>query len=98
MTSGRENGEEVSEESSEEISVSFEEGVRIALKDVSRESGPFEMEDIVMAMMDQYPDLECEDERELLQLQRETEAALSEFVDEGILLRDGTWFQSVEQA
>ena len=56
------------------------------------------MEDIVMAMMDQYPDLEREDERELLQLQRETEAALSELVDEGILLRDGTWFQAVELA
>ena len=50
-----------------------------------------------MTMMDQYPDLECEDELELLQLQRETEAALSELVSEGILLRDGTWFHAVEQ-
>jgi hypothetical protein len=56
------------------------------------------MEDIIMTMMDLCPDLECEDELELLQLQRETEAALSEFVDEGILLRDGAWFQSVELA
>jgi hypothetical protein len=41
MTQGWENGEEISEASSDEISVSFEEGVRIALRDAIRVTGLF---------------------------------------------------------
>ena len=39
MAQGWENGEEISEASSDEISVSFEEGVRIALRDAIRVTG-----------------------------------------------------------
>ena len=87
---------EVSDTGSIGSNVTYEEVVRISLNDVITRAGRFEMEDIVMAMMDEYPDLECESPCELYHVQGATEASLMELVSEGLLQRDGTWFHKVE--
>ena len=41
---------------------------------------------LIFEIMDMDPDLECENERELYELQKEVGLALSEAVNEGFLL------------